>query len=82
MSDSFVTTPRLLCPWDFPGKNLGVGFHFLLPFNQRAKKPPLSLVNCVHLGGQKTLLLSPFSVAWWSTVKQPGSGEVMLLSLG
>ena len=20
----------LLCPWDFPGKNTGVGFHFLL----------------------------------------------------
>ena len=22
---------RLLCPWDSPGKNTGVGFHFLLP---------------------------------------------------
>ena len=21
---------RLLCPWDFPGKNTGMGFHFLL----------------------------------------------------
>ena len=21
---------KLLCPWDFPGKNTGVGFHFLL----------------------------------------------------
>ena len=21
---------RLLCPWDFPGKNTGVGYHFLL----------------------------------------------------
>ena len=21
---------RLLCPWDFPGKNFGVGYHFLL----------------------------------------------------
>ena len=35
MSDSFAT-PRstalqdLLCPWDFPGKNTGVGCHFLL----------------------------------------------------
>ena len=30
----FVTTwlqpARLLCPWDFPGKNTGVGCHFLL----------------------------------------------------
>ena len=23
-------TTRLLCPWDFPGKNTGVGCHFLL----------------------------------------------------
>ena len=23
-------TPRLLCPWNFPGKNMGVGCHFLL----------------------------------------------------
>ena len=28
VSDSFVT--RLLCSWDFPGKNTGVGCHFLL----------------------------------------------------
>ena len=21
---------RLLCPWDFPGKNIEVGYHFLL----------------------------------------------------
>ena len=27
MSDSFATpcTAKLLCPWDFPGKNTGVG---------------------------------------------------------
>ena len=24
------TPARLLCPWDFPGKNTGVGCHFLL----------------------------------------------------
>ena len=32
MSDSFVTpwTVRLLCPWDSPDKNTGVGCHFLL----------------------------------------------------
>ena len=23
-------TPRLLCPWNFPGKNIGVGYHILL----------------------------------------------------
>ena len=34
MSDSLWPhgwkTARLLCPWDFPGKNTGVGCHFLL----------------------------------------------------
>ena len=30
VSDSFVTPARLLCSWDFPGKNIGVGCHFLL----------------------------------------------------
>ena len=34
-SDSFktpwtVSHPRLFCPWNFPGKNTGVGCHFLL----------------------------------------------------
>jgi len=24
---------RLLCPWDFPGKSTGVGYHCLLPFS-------------------------------------------------
>ena len=24
------TVARFLCPWDFPGKNIGVGWHFLL----------------------------------------------------
>ena len=26
----FVTLPGSSCPWDFPGKNTGVGHHFLL----------------------------------------------------
>ena len=34
MSDSLqphgLQPTRLLCPWDFPGKNTGVGYHFLL----------------------------------------------------
>ena len=33
MSDSLqphgLESSRLLCPWDFPGKNTGVGCHFL-----------------------------------------------------
>ena len=29
VSDSW-TVPRLLCPWNFPGKNTGAGCHFIL----------------------------------------------------
>ena len=51
---------RLLCPWDFPGKNTGVGCHLLLQgiFPSQGSNPrllhwqvdslPLSL-NCCHL---------------------------------
>ena len=41
---------RLLCPWDSPGKNTGVGHHVLLP---------------IGLEGFLTLsLLSPSSLPW------------------
>ena len=34
VSDSFATpwivAHQVLCPWNFPGKNTGMGFHFLL----------------------------------------------------
>ena len=40
-------TARLLCPWDSPGKNVGVCCHFLLQEN-----PP-------DLGIKPTSLLSP-----------------------
>ena len=37
---------RLLCPWDFPGKNTGVGCHFLLQgiFPTQGSNP--SLLHC------------------------------------
>ena len=30
VSDSFANPWTVACPWDFPGKNSGVGCHFLL----------------------------------------------------
>ena len=30
LSTPQTVAPRLLCPWDSPGKNTGMGFHFLL----------------------------------------------------
>ena len=42
------TTPwtvaaRLFCPWDSPGKNIGVGSHFLLHEIFRTQRPLMSL---------------------------------------
>ena len=39
---------RLLCPWDFPGKNTGVGCHFLLQgiFPTQGSNPCLH-VSCI-----------------------------------
>ena len=43
LSPLFMGFPRLLCPWDFPGKNTGVGCHFLLQgiFATQGSKPCL-----------------------------------------
>ena len=37
---------RLLCPWDFPGKNIGVGCHFLLQGIFLTQGANLCLLNC------------------------------------
>ena len=38
-----VQPARLLCPWDFPGKNIGVGCHFLYQgiFSTQGSNPSL-----------------------------------------
>ena len=36
---------RLLCPWDFPGKNTGVGCHFLLKGIFQTQGSSLSLLH-------------------------------------
>ena len=43
---------RLLCPWDFPGKNTGVGCHFLLQeiFPTQGLHPGLPLYRLSHQG--------------------------------
>ena len=53
---------RLLCPWDFPGKNTGVGFYFFLQgifstqesnpcllFGRQLGKPKISWINVKDL---------------------------------
>ena len=57
----FVTpwTTRLLCPWDFPGKNTGVSSHFLLWEIFLTQGLNLGLLHCrqtlYHLSHQGSL---------------------------
>ena len=39
---------RLLCPWDFPGKNLGVGCHFLFQGIFSTQGSNLRLLRFLH----------------------------------
>ena len=71
----------LLCPWDFPGRNTGVGCHFLLPgiFPTQGLNP--CLLHCrqilYHLRHQGSLLYRemlsnlPFT---FKNIKPPSKG--------
>ena len=49
---SLWTVARLLCPWNFPGKNTGVGCHFLLQGGlPEAGIEPGSLMSSALVGG-------------------------------
>ena len=49
---------RLLCPWDSPGKNAGVGCHFLL--------------QCMH-AGKVTAVVSDSATLWTAAHQTPPS---------
>ena len=62
LSPHGLQPPRLLCPWDFPGKNSGAGCHFLLQGifpTQRANLGLLHrrqiLYHLNHQGNQATM---------------------------
>ena len=40
---------RLLCPWNSPGKNTGVGCHFLLQGIFPTQESNLGLLHCRHI---------------------------------
>ena len=59
--------PGLLCPWDSPGKNTGVGCHFLHRGSSRPKD--WTMVSCVScIGGQILLPLRHLENSAWSLV--------------
>ena len=49
-----LESTKLLCPWDFPGKNTGVGCHFLLQglFLTQGSNPRLLQMSSVPLSHQ------------------------------
>ena len=49
---------KLLCPWDFPGKNTGVGCHFLLQGTFLTQGSNLHLLCLLHCRQMLYLSLS------------------------
>ena len=39
---------RLLCPWDFPGKNIGISCHFLFQGNFQTQRSNSSLLHLLQ----------------------------------
>ena len=60
---------RLLCPWNFPGKNTGVGCHFLLQgiFLTQGSNPHLLRFLCWQ---EDSLLLRDLGRHYWRTSKK------------
>ena len=50
--------PLLLCPWDFPGKNTGVGCHSLLQGIVLTRELSLSLLHLLHWQADSSPLLA------------------------
>ena len=57
---------RLLCPWDFPGKNTGVGCHFLLQGGSSRPKDR----TCVSCIAGRFFALS-VKILYWVTGEDP-----------
>ena len=89
MSDSLQShglwPARFLCPWDFPGKNTGVGCHFLLQgiFPTQESKPSLLCllhwqVNSLPLNHLVSLRTWMFIIKTAADAPGPGVGTPLL----
>ena len=61
---------RLLCPWDFPGKNTGVGCYFLLQEIFPSQESSLGLLHCRQILYQLGYKGSPLSSMIHSNAEQ------------
>ena len=64
----WTEAPQLLCPWDFPGKNTGVGCHFLL----QGISPTQGLNPCLPTLAGRFFTTDPpkNSIAWLILISQ------------
>ena len=81
---------RILCPWNFPGKNTGVGYHFLLQGIFLSQGSDLHLMNwwvdslpLYHPGSNSRAWLSASPCEWCPVALGglwcfPSSGELFL----
>ena len=84
MSDSLqphgLQPTRLLRPWDSPGKNTGMGCHFLLQCNPIDGSPPGSPVPGILQARTLEWVAISFSNAWKWKVKVKSLSRVGLLA--
>ena len=83
--------PRLLCPWDFPGKNTGVGCHLLLQGNfvtqgsnaglllESPGKPSLLFNSPQRRSQVKPSCFLRLSQSYWRTVSGPWDSRMASL---
>ena len=58
----WIVAVRLLCPWDSPGKNTGVGCHFLLQGIFPTQESNTGLLHCRQMIYQLTYEGSPAGI--------------------
>ena len=62
-------TVRLLCPWNFPGKNTGVGCHFLLSRSLGSSQPKdRTHISCILYHGGFFTTASPGKPYKWMSL--------------
>ena len=56
---------RLLCPWDFPGKSTGVGYHYILILTSRIRTlkflQGFDIISLLRYWGWEEILICPLS---------------------
>ena len=68
---------RLFCPWDSPGKNIGMNCCFLLQASSQCRRWNLHLFHLLHWQAGSLPLVSPRKPRKWITVLCPVIGQTL-----